>query len=65
MVKHTQTIRRLTVFDHFVRLVLKGLNKMVENLTHSLLFVNSSKRISTNESKLNTTVDHIADCLWF
>ena len=32
MVKHTQTIRRLfqtnclTVFDHFVRLSLKGLN---------------------------------------
>ena len=27
MVKHTQTIRYLTVSDHFVELALKGLNK--------------------------------------
>ena len=27
MAKHTQTIRRQMVFDHFVKLALKGLKK--------------------------------------
>ena len=36
MVKHTQTIRRqqpancLSVFDHFARLVLKGLTRLIK-----------------------------------
>ena len=45
MVKHTQTIR-LSVFDHFVGLVLKGLNytkriKLVESIERaSCIFLN-------------------------
>ena len=40
MVKHIQTIRQLlpmnclTVFDHFVQLALKGLNKVIQLLSN-------------------------------
>ena len=39
----------------------KLLNKMVENLTPSLLSGSSNLKISTNASKPNTTIDHIVD----
>ena len=48
MVKHTQTIRRqkltncLSVFDHFVKLALKGLNGMLaQKLNYKIDYQNS------------------------
>ena len=41
MVKHTQTIRQQSVFDHFVKLALKGLKlepKFGENALLALVF---------------------------
>ena len=55
-VKHTQTIRRqqstncLNVFDHFVRLALKGL-KFLENVEHSEHFDDVMKAVNSNVSE--------------
>ena len=63
MVKHTQTIRRLlptnclSVFDHFVGLVLKGLKKNKVNLVYCAVTVDGTWQTQYgHDSKLGVTL---------
>ena len=78
MVKHTQTIRRqklptncLSVFDHFVRLALKGLILaciQINNLLEEIAFVLCASLLTSNSHhRVNSfsTLDQVSKILTF
>ena len=54
MIKHTQTIRRLSVFDHFVGLAPKGLKIRLKKMVFHKMFRKSHINTGNYEDTKNS-----------